>query len=120
MIKGIGIDITEIERVKQILERQPRFIERILTKNELETLSKLTGHRKVEFVAGRFAVKEAFSKANGTGIGKGLSFLDIEVCNRSSGKPEIVAPIKEGVHVSISHSKHYAVAQVVIEEIDAR
>lgn len=117
MIKGIGVDITEIGRIKKVLERQPRFPERILTENELERFEQLKGQRQIEFFAGRFAAKEAFSKANGTGIGKKLSFLDIEITIDESGKPCIAAPFSEGVHVSISHSKEYAIAQVVIEEI---
>jgi holo-[acyl-carrier protein] synthase len=118
MIKGIGVDITEIGRIKKILERQPRFPERILTENELQRFEQLKGQRKVEYFAGRFAAKEAFSKANGTGIGKELSFLDIEITVDTLGKPYIVAPITRGVHVAISHSKEYAIAQVVIEEVD--
>lgn len=118
MIKGIGIDITELERVKRILERQPRFPERILTKKEIERFEQLKGQRKVEYFAGRYAAKEAFSKANGTGIGKKLSFLDIEITVNEAGKPCIIAPICTGVHISISHSKEYAIAQVVIEEVE--
>lgn len=117
MIKGIGVDITEIARVKRILERQPRFPERILTTNELKRFEQLTGQRKMEYFAGRFAAKEAFSKANGTGIGHQLSFLDIEISVDKAGKPCIISPISKGVHVSISHSKEYAIAQVVIEEV---
>lgn len=118
MIKGIGIDITEIQRMKQIIERQPRFSERILTANEQSRYEQLKGARQIEYIAGRFAAKEAFSKANGTGIGKCLSFLDIEIMADEAGKPCITAPISKGVHLSISHSKEYAVAQVVIEEVE--
>jgi holo-[acyl-carrier protein] synthase len=118
MIKGIGIDITEIGRVKRILERQPRFPERILTEKEIERFEQLKGQRKMEYFAGRFAAKEAFSKANGTGIGKKLSFLDIEITGDEAGRPCIIAPISQGVHVSISHSKEYAIAQVIIEEVE--
>ena len=117
MIKGIGIDITELERIKKILERQPRFPERILTQHETKRYEQLKGQRKIEYFAGRFAAKEAFSKANGTGIGKELSFLDIETTVDEAGKPCIIAPFSKGVHLSISHSKEYAVAQVVIEEM---
>src|SRR6476620_6914225 len=101
MIKGIGIDITEIGRVKRILERQPRFPERILTEKEIKRFEQLKGQRKMEYFAGRFAAKEAFSKANGTGIGKKLSFLDIEVTVDQAGKPCITKPISKGVHLSI-------------------
>ncbi|CAG9610306.1 holo-ACP synthase [Pseudoneobacillus rhizosphaerae] len=115
MISGIGIDIIELNRIKTIIDRQPKFIQRILTENELLVFEKLSAERKVEFLAGRFAAKEAYAKANGTGIGNQLSFLDIEIQPDSFGKPQIVAPNNKGVHLSISHSREYAVAQVVIE-----
>lgn len=115
MIKGIGIDIIELSRVQEIISRQPKFIERILCDTEKEQYEALSGIRRVEFLAGRFAAKEAYAKANGTGIGKELSFQDIEIDSDSSGRPYIAKP---NVHsfVSISHSREYAVAQVIIEE----
>ncbi len=115
MIIGTGIDIAEIERIQSADMRQPRFAERILTEKELERYSAYTGRRRAEFLAGRFAAKEAFSKAYGTGIGAELSFRSIEVGQNSAGKPAILKPISEGVHLSISHSKEYVVAQVIIE-----
>ncbi|MFH0070403.1 holo-ACP synthase [Peribacillus sp. NPDC056705] len=115
MIKGIGVDITELDRMETLINRQPRLKERILTESEILIFEKLNGRRKVEYFAGRFAAKEAFSKANGTGIGKHLSFLDIEIISDDKGKPMISMPFSEGVHLSISHSRDYAVAQVVIE-----
>ncbi|MBL3645607.1 holo-ACP synthase [Peribacillus frigoritolerans] len=115
MIKGIGVDITELDRMETLINRQPRLKERILTESEIMIFEKLNGRRKVEYFAGRFAAKEAFSKANGTGIGKHLSFLDIEIISDDKGKPVISKPFSEGVHLSISHSRDYAVAQVVIE-----
>ncbi|MFJ7311089.1 holo-ACP synthase [Peribacillus frigoritolerans] len=115
MIKGIGVDITELDRMETLINRQPRLKERILTESEILIFEKLNGRRKVEYFAGRFAAKEAFSKANGTGIGKHLSFLDIEITSDDKGKPVISKPFSEGVHLSISHSRDYAIAQVVIE-----
>ena len=115
MIKGIGLDIVETSRIKKILERNERIKDRILTEREKEYFEGLSPKRKVEFLAGRFAAKEAFSKAYGTGIGKALSFQDIEISVDSNGKPWIVYPIKEGVHLTITHSEHYAIAQVIIE-----
>jgi holo-[acyl-carrier protein] synthase len=115
VIKGIGVDITELDRMETLINRQPRLKERILTEKEILIFEKLNGRRKVEYFAGRFAAKEAFSKANGTGIGKHLSFLDIEIISDDKGKPVISKPFSEGVHLSISHSRDYAVAQVVIE-----
>jgi holo-[acyl-carrier protein] synthase len=116
MISGIGIDIVEIKRIKEISARQERFVDRILTPLEKVRFEQLAKGRRVEFLAGRFAAKEAFSKAYGTGIGKEVSFLDIEIDYDEKGKPFILKPIKEGVHLSISHSMDYAVAQVLIEK----
>ncbi|MBN6888585.1 holo-[acyl-carrier protein] synthase [Cytobacillus horneckiae] len=118
MIIGIGIDITELSRIKTMAARQARFVDRILTANEKAVYEALSEKRKVEYLAGRFSAKEAFSKAYGTGIGKDLSFKDIETATHDSGKPIIVKPLKDGVHLSISHSKEYAVAQVVIEQVN--
>ncbi|MGO4889641.1 holo-ACP synthase [Anaerobacillus sp. MEB173] len=115
MIKGIGIDIIELSRIEPMLENR-KFIERILTVGEIERFHSLSAKRKVEFFAGRFSAKEAFAKAKGTGIGRHLSFQDIEVHNDEFGKPFIRSEDpEEKVHLSISHSKEYAVAQVIIE-----
>lgn len=116
MITGIGIDIVELKRIEHIVDRQKRFPERILTPNEKQVYDTLVGNRKIEFLAGRFAAKEAYSKATGSGIGKELSFLDIEITTDEKGKPCVRRPLHEGVHLSISHSREYAVAQVVIEK----
>ncbi|KAB8137958.1 holo-ACP synthase [Gracilibacillus oryzae] len=117
MIKGIGIDIIELERAEKIIAKQPRILDRILTENEKKLYNQLeSAKRKVEFFAGRFAAKEAFSKALGTGIGK-LSFQDIEILRDNRGAPVVQSRVVEGnsVFVSISHSDSYAVAQVIIE-----
>ncbi|WP_028401274.1 holo-ACP synthase [Ectobacillus panaciterrae] len=114
MIIGTGIDIIELERIEKLMEQQ-KFIDRILTEREQEAAFRLHGQRKVEFVAGRFAAKEAYSKAAGTGIGKEVSFLDLEILNDERGKPVLTAPVSHIVHVSISHSKQFAVAQVILE-----
>ncbi|WP_147535912.1 holo-ACP synthase [Bacillus marasmi] len=115
MIEGIGIDIVELHRIKELMNRQQKFIDRVLTPHEKDRFITLSEKRKVEYVAGRFAAKEAFSKAVGSGIGQ-LSFLDIELHVDEFGKPYIVKPFSKGVHLSISHSEQYAVAQVVIEK----
>jgi holo-[acyl-carrier protein] synthase len=115
MIKGIGIDIIELPRVREIINRQPKFAERVLCPSEMKIFETLSAARKTEFLAGRFAAKEAFSKANGTGIGKLLSFHDIEIGVDQMGKPFILKPDGRS-HLSISHSRDYAVAQVIMEE----
>ncbi|MGV3463961.1 MAG: holo-ACP synthase [Heyndrickxia sp.] len=117
MIKGIGIDIVEIKRVQKVCERQERFPERILSESEIQVYRSLYGKRKIEFLAGRFAAKEAYAKANGTGFGEELSFTDIEISADSKGKPYITKPKEQGVHLSITHSAQYAVAQVIMEEL---
>ncbi len=119
MIVGVGIDIVELERIEKIVKRQPKFIERILTDHEKEMFTKLSGRRQIEFLAGRFASKEAFSKAVGTGIGSELSFLDIEIFSDEKGKPCIRHHAEKRVHLSISHSQEYAVAQVIIESLSS-
>ncbi len=116
LIAGIGLDIVELKRIQKVSERHQKFVDRILTPWEKDKYEGLGRHRQIEFLAGRFAAKEAFAKARGTGIGKSLSFLDIEIENDENGKPSIVRPIRQGVHLSISHSAEYAVAQVIIEK----
>ncbi|MGZ4122236.1 MAG: holo-ACP synthase [Tumebacillaceae bacterium] len=123
MIAGIGIDITEIDRIAQLFERQGEALwERILAPEERKEFN--TQKRRVEFLAGRFAAKEAASKALGTGLGK-VGLHHIIVTNGENGAPQIrldghaaeVAETKriKRMHLSISHSDHYAVAQVVAE-----
>ncbi|KUP04528.1 4'-phosphopantetheinyl transferase [Bacillus coahuilensis m2-6] len=116
MIEGIGVDIIELRRIDRLRKKQTRFAERILTERELEIFNDLSDRRQTEFLAGRFAVKEAFSKAKGTGIGKDLSFTDIEVLRAETGQPTITLPLdyQSSSFVSISHSEDYAVAQVVL------
>jgi holo-[acyl-carrier protein] synthase len=116
MIIGTGIDIIEIGRIKKLVEKQPRFPDRVLTEKEKEVFLSYNERRGMEYLAGRWAAKEAFSKARGTGIGKELSFLDIEIASDIHGRPIFTKPITEGVHLSISHSEEYAIAQVIIEK----
>lgn len=115
MIKGIGIDIIEINRIAQAVNKNARFVRRILTEKEHARYDKLPNEgRKLEFLAGRFAAKEAFAKAMGTGIGK-LSFQHIEILPDEQGAPCLVCATHKGnIFISISHSKEYAVAQVVL------
>lgn len=121
MIKGIGIDIVEIDRLSRVLSRQPRFPERILTLNEQDVYRTLSEKRQLEFLAGRFAAKEAFSKAYGMGIGQHLSFHDMEIQKDDNGKPFIKSDQtkEDKVHVSITHTKEYAAAQVLIERLSS-
>lgn len=116
MIVGIGLDVTELDRITSAYQKRGTFAERVLTKEELVIFRRLTGIRQMEFLAGRYAVKEAFSKAYGTGIGK-LSFQDIEVLPDEKGKPEVTqSPFEGNVWVSISHSSNTIIAQVILEK----
>lgn len=86
MIKGIGMDLVELDRIQNSMKKNNRFVDRILTHNEKNVFTQLQNdRRKTEFLAGRFAVKEAFAKATGTGIGK-LSFQYIEVTVDKNGE----------------------------------
>ncbi len=121
MIIGTGIDIVELARIEKLMNRQPNFVDRILTPLEKERFLSLSEKRKVEFLAGRFAAKEAFSKAKGTGIGKELSFQDMTIVSAEKGKPYFSEPEMTdcNVHLSISHSEQYAIAQVIIESLSS-
>ncbi len=114
MIKGTGIDIVEIPRIRSAVETWgDRFLTRILNPEEI---SYAKAHAvPYPHYAGRFAAKEAIYKALGD---KTLSWKDITVINAPDGKP--VCRINRSipgqiVHLSISHSKFYAVASAVIE-----
>lgn len=72
MIVGVGMDIIDIDRIAQAYEKNNQFVNRILTGVELDMFNQLENRRQMEFLAGRFAVKEAYSKAVGTGIGLSL------------------------------------------------
>ncbi|MCD8503345.1 MAG: holo-ACP synthase [Bacillaceae bacterium] len=117
MIIGTGIDLVELVRIEDAYHRQPKFAERILTGKERALFHKLKGRRAIEFLAGRFAAKEAYVKARGTGIGKKNGWQCIDVLPDEKGKPVIFVNGIEKVHVSISHSKDYAIAQVIIEKV---
>lgn len=117
VIVGIGIDIVELERIAHSMKND-RFIERLLTEREQTLAKTYETPRRVEFVAGRFAAKEAYAKAVGTGIARGLSWRQIEILPDDTGRPHVSAPYPGRIHISISHSEQYAVAQVIIEEGD--
>lgn len=116
MIYGIGIDMIEIDRIKEALNRNSRFAQRVLSDPEYEIYKCQSAHRQAEFVAGRFAAKEAFSKALGTGIGKTVTFHNVIILNDDRGKPEIAsAPYDGPAHLSITHTREHAAAQVILE-----
>lgn len=120
MIMGIGIDLIELHRIHN-LENKDKFAKRILVQEELKIYERLNLYRKTQYLAGRFAAKEAFSKALGTGIGAHLSFQDMITVTDDRGKPSLFCrkTKNQRVHLSITHTREYAAAQVIIEEHQA-
>lgn len=115
MIRGIGLDIVELDRIARLDAKSDKFRKRILSERELLHYEKLAPQRKTEFLAGRFAGKEAFSKARGTGIGKGCRFEQIEILPDSFGKPILSFRNREVFgFISITHTKTVAAAQVIL------
>ena len=127
MIYGIGTDIVSIERVQNILNKnRDGFINRVLTDHEKALFANKAD--SAAFCAKRFAAKEAFSKALGTGIGRVVSFQDLTVRSNEHGKPYFMPSeklrlylqekgIKHG-HLSISDESQNALAFVVLEALD--
>lgn len=116
MIAGIGIDIVDLAHMASVCEKTPKISKRILTAPELEIYETLSDKRKTEFLAGRFAAKEAFSKAMGTGIGKTVTFQSLTIVPNEKGQPVVEeSPFDGNVFISISHSQEMVVAQIVLE-----
>lgn len=117
MIKGLGIDIAETDRVRKIYGRHPRFLEKILNADEIEVFNSLnTEKSKIAYLTARFSVKEAFTKAMGTGL-RGIGFHDLSVLNYESGQPYIKTDIFKGnIHVSISDTDELVITEVILEE----
>lgn len=124
MIFGVGVDIIEVARVEDKLSRTPGLKERLYTPVEIAYCES----KKFPFqhYAARFAAKEAFMKALGTGWSRGVKFSEIEVRNLDSGQPvlEVYGRARElcqeeGItraYVSLSHLQTKAVATVVLEK----
>jgi len=111
-LKGVGVDIIEIERIKESIENHAdHFLSRIFTPLEIEYCNK-HANPAVHF-AGRFAAKEAIAKALGSGFGKDLSWKDLEIQSDDKGKP-IISYKHHTIHLSISHCRTFAVAMAVI------
>ncbi|WP_309118988.1 holo-ACP synthase [Paenibacillus sp.] len=123
MIIGVGTDIVGTDRIGKLLRgaRGEAFLRRVLSDAERAYLSSksLPPARAVEFVAGRWAAKEAVSKALGCGIGADLAFHDIEVMPDKRGKPccTVARDVAAGLrlHLSISHADGWATAFAVAE-----
>lgn len=123
MIKGIGLDLTELERIRQNWEKHGmRFAEKILTAQELAELPK---KNPVPRLAALFAGKEAAVKALGTGFADGVHFKCVEITHAPSGRPEIAFLGRAdelcnemGVTsalITLTHSRDTAAATVVLE-----
>ena len=118
MIFGIGLDVIELQRIEEAVARNARFVERVLTAEEETVYSTLGPRRKIEFLVGRYAAKEAFAKAYGTGIGSAVSFQSLTVLPNELGQPCFVRhPFAGTVHVSITHDRSRALAQVILEQL---
>ena len=122
MITGIGTDLIEIVRIQRAIEKNPHFMERVYTANEIAYCRRKKN--AWQSFAARFAAKEAVSKALGTGIGP-VGLMEIEILNAENGQPKVVLHGKalelaadrniQQVHISLSHSEAYAMATAVLE-----
>ena len=122
MIVSVGTDIVKVKRIKEVLLRRPeRFKKKILSKEELQ---KMPESREIEYMAKRFAAKEAISKVLGTGIAFGVKFSDIIIrSDKKSGAPQVVLEGEakkkaaslgiQRILISISDEKEYALAFAV-------
>jgi len=124
MIVSIGIDIIEVARIREVLERTPRFRERVFTAAEREYCDS-RGAVAAQHYAARFAAKEATLKALQTGWRGGIGWQDVEVASHESGAPYLIlhGAVLElfnssgatAAHLSMSHTTEHAIAQVVLE-----
>ncbi|MBQ1629596.1 MAG: holo-ACP synthase [Treponema sp.] len=124
MIFGIGTDIAKVSRFEKWVNT-PEMIARFFNQKEFRAFT--SKKAACEHYAARFAAKEAFGKALGTGI-FGFELADVYIVNTESGKPEFMVEGKAAeilknkcgnskIHVSLSHEKEFAVAFVIIEQI---
>jgi len=128
MIFGVGIDLVSIQRLEEVLQRWgDRFVRRIYTEQEADFCFKRA--YPASPLALRFAAKEAFSKAIGLGMRKGVRWRDIEVFHYPGGRPGLRLQGRSSEicrekqitrsHLSLSDEGRYAVALVILEENDA-
>jgi holo-[acyl-carrier protein] synthase len=125
MIYGTGIDLVENDRIGKVIEKWGnKFLSRVFSDREIDYCGR---HAQAHIHYGaRFAVKESFLKAMGIGLGRGVKLKEIEVMNEVGGKPNLLlyggarrvyeaAAIKKN-HISITHTKSYASAIVLLEK----
>ena len=124
MIIGLGMDLVELSRIESSISKyENRFLERILSTEELNTLPE---KQKLTYTAGRFAAKEACVKALGTGFSDGVSFQDITITNNNAGAPQLSLTGKaaeiasalgvKNIHITITHTEKTAAAVVIFEK----
>ena len=123
MIFGTGIDIIEVDRVEDQIAKGDGFKEKIFTVKEIEYCE--SKKNKAQHYAARFAAKESFFKAIGTGWRYGMAFNEIEILNNELGKPEVFLHGKtkeftekqgiKNIHVSLSHIKKVVNAIIILE-----
>lgn len=126
MIVSIGIDIVEVYRIGETIQRTPRFVERVYTPRE-RAYCEAKGAASAQSFAARFAAKEAFLKALKTGWRGKITWHDMEILNDAQGVPSLTiygearALLEkmgaDKIHLSISHTTDHAVAQVILERI---
>ncbi|WCR57900.1 holo-[acyl-carrier-protein] synthase [Wolbachia endosymbiont of Ctenocephalides felis wCfeJ] len=121
MIRGIGTDIVYIPRVLKILQKYgEKFLNKVYTEQEIEISRKYNSQEmQTRYFAKRFAAKEAFVKALGSGFSLGITMKDIEIYSDVRGKPYIAIskdfiPKEHVIHLSLSDDKDYATAFVAI------
>ena len=124
MVKSIGLDIVEVQRIKELLEQYgAKFIGKILSSSEISLYENKPND--LIFLAGRFAAKEAVRKATG----ENLKWTDVEITNEERGKPIVRLSDRNltgggtentRILLSISHTDEYAVAYVVVQTTDHR
>lgn len=125
MIVSIGIDIIEVARIREVLVRTPRFVERVFTIAE-RAYCDSRGAVAAQHYAARFAAKEAALKALKTGWRGGITWHDVEVFSEESGAPYLTFKgeakawfDKSGasrIHLSMAHTTEHAIAEVILEK----
>lgn len=117
MIAGLGIDVTDIARIRSAVAHNHHFIDRVLTKQEIDQLEPMSDKRRIEYVAGRLSAKESYSKAYGSGLGSAVRFQDLTIVDNAQGKPVVVShPFDGNAFVSISHTNDIVMTEVILEQ----
>jgi holo-[acyl-carrier protein] synthase len=122
----VGIDIVEVYRIRQTIERTPRFVERVFTERERAYCDAKGEEARAQSYAARFAAKEAALKALKTGWRGAIRWHDVEILRDENGAPhlsitgeaqKILASLGANrVHLSMSHTTEHAIAQVILEK----